>query len=464
MFTVLSVIRGLALFFVLAGVLSGNIPAPAAAGDRSEETAAERGWRWLTTKPYLPADFDDAVFEQLWTVWPEPLREKAAAAAPAERRRMAFERYGLVERPGSDGTGPALGYVADGNGGWVMNCLACHSGTVAGEPILGVPNSLYALETLTDDVRAVKTALKKPLGHMELGGSRMPLGTTRGTTNAVMFGVALGALRDRDLNLKLNITRPRFVHHDMDAPAFWNVKRKRLLYCDDFVEKSPRPLLQFVMVARNSGPTLRGWEPEYRDILAWIESLSAPHYPGKIDSALAQTGRELFETTCARCHGTYGAPSEFPEKVIPLDEIGTDPVRLKGLSADYREAMQQGWYGEYGKREYRIEPGGYLAPPLDGIWASAPYFHNGSVPTLWHVLHPETRPSVWRRSANGYDHSRMGLEVVELESVPATVTTNDERREYFDTSRNGKSAAGHLFPNELDEEGKRAVLEYLKTL
>ncbi|RPI83690.1 MAG: hypothetical protein EHM42_08190, partial [Planctomycetaceae bacterium] len=85
-----------------------------AAGDDSEETAAERGWKWLTTKPYLPADFDNEVFGQLWTVWPEPLRAKAAAAGAAERRRLAFERYGLVERPGSDGTGPALGYVSDG--------------------------------------------------------------------------------------------------------------------------------------------------------------------------------------------------------------------------------------------------------------------------------------------------------------------------------------------------------------
>ena len=99
-------------------------------------SAAERGYQWLTTKAFLPADFDQEVFDNLWKVWPAELREKAARAAPDERRRMAFSRYGLVERPDSDGTGPALGYVADGKGGWVMNCLACHTGKVAGRLVL----------------------------------------------------------------------------------------------------------------------------------------------------------------------------------------------------------------------------------------------------------------------------------------------------------------------------------------
>ena len=40
---------------------------------------------------------------------------------------------------------------------------------------------------------------------------------------------------------------------------------------------------------------------------------------------------------------------------------------------------------------------GYVTPPLHGVWASAPYFHNGSVPTVWDVLKPADRPKVWRR-------------------------------------------------------------------
>ena len=118
----------------------------------------------------------------------------------------------------------------------------------------------------------------------------------------------------------------------------------------------------------------------------------------------------------------------------------------------------------YGKDPVILDPKGYVAPPLNGIWASAPYFHNGSVPTLWHVLHPETRPAGWKRTEEGYDQKRIGLEVTEFEKIPADITLGSERRTYFDTRPPGKSAAGHLFPNALNEAEKRAVLEYLKSL
>ena len=40
----------------------------------------------------------------------------------------------------------------------------------------------------------------------------------------------------------------------------------------------------------------------------------------------------------------------------------------------------------FGRKDNLNDPGGYVATPLDGLWASSPYFHNGSVPTLWHGL------------------------------------------------------------------------------
>jgi hypothetical protein len=108
-----------------------------------------------------------------------------------------------------------------------------------------------------------------------------------------------------------------------------------------------------------------------------------------------------------------------------------------------------------------------VAPPLDGVWASPPYFHNGSAATLWHVLHPAARPVVWRRtegSEDAYDHRRMGLVVTELDEIPRDLGHPTDRRHYFDTRALGKSAAGHDFAEVLDEEERRAVLEYLKTL
>src|SRR5262249_17499603 len=101
----------------------------------------------------------------------------------------------------------------------------------------------------------------------------------------------------------------------------------------------------------------------------------------------------------------------------------------------------------------------------DGIWASAPYFHNGSAPTLWHVLHPEERPKIWKRSEDGYDQQRVGLEIETFDAMPEVAyKLPSERRKYFNTAGRGKSAAGHDYADALSEEQKRALLEYLKTI
>lgn len=164
-------------------------------------------------------------------------------------------------------------------------------------------------------------------------------------------------------------------------------------------------------------------------------------------------------------HGSYGKEETYPNRLVPIEEIGTDRARLDALSVAARERYAQSWFGEYGEQDTRLNPGGYVAPPLDGVWASAPYFHNGSVPTLWHVLHPTERPTIWRRrSEDGYDQEKVGLEIEIVDKIPTAALLSSERREYFDTRRFGKSAAGHDFPDALTPEEKRAVLEYLKTL
>src|SRR5262245_16769801 len=76
-----------------------------------QEASARRGYEFLVNKAYLPADFDQETFDAAWKYWPEPLRSEAAKLSPDERRKMAFERYGLTPRP-DDPTKP-LQYVVD---------------------------------------------------------------------------------------------------------------------------------------------------------------------------------------------------------------------------------------------------------------------------------------------------------------------------------------------------------------
>ncbi|MFM7245565.1 MAG: c-type cytochrome [Planctomycetaceae bacterium] len=426
----------------------------------------DRGLDLLLAKPYLPADFDQEVFDDLWTVWEEPLKSRAEQAPVEERRRMAMERYGLVPHPQDPSR--SMQYVVDGEGRWVMSCLACHQGQVRGEAIPGVPNSTYALETLTADVRQVKIQQQKAFSHMDVGSLLLPLGTTNGTTNAVIFGVALMRHRDPDLTIVQRPPRFDLVHHDMDAPAWWHYRRRSTLYADGFAAKGHRILMQFLLVKENGPEKFAEWEDDFRDIEAWISALRPPRWTGPVDRGLADRGAAVFATHCAACHGMYGSGGEYPDRVIPIDEVGTDRVRLDSLTATDRAALNTSWFGHFGDETRPIRdreaPTGYVAPPLDGVWASAPYFHNGSVPTLWHVLHPAERPVVWRRTPAGYDDARVGLEVESLAELPPGRLLPAERRTYFDTRQPGKGAAGHEFPDVLTEDEKTAVLEYLKTL
>ena len=445
--------------------------------------AVAAGYDHLLYRAYLPADFDQQVFDALWTVWEEPAKSQAEAADVGKRRRMTMLRYGLSPHP--DDPSRSLQYVVDGAGKWTMSCLACHQGTVAGRVIPGAPNTRYALETLTEEVRQVKLRQGKALGHMDLGGLLMPLGTTNGTTNAVMFGVALMQHRDPDLSIVPKTPRFDLAHHDMDAPAWWHYSKRQRIYADAFAPKGHRMLMQFLLVKENGPEKFHAWEGEFRDIEAWLESLEPPAWEGPVDAALAERGRELFATHCADCHGTYDGPRDgpgrsYPERMVAIDEVGTDRVRFDSLTVKDRRALNISWFADDCEIEGIDAPDGYVAPPLDGIWASAPYLHNGSVPTLWHLLHPDKRPAVWRRlDAPGagpageakalsprpdYDFDRVGLSIETAEALEPKSLSSAERRTWFDTRRHGKGAGGHTYPDLLDEGEKGAVLEYLKTL
>lgn len=442
----------LLVLLCLVGVTRGDSP----------EDAARRGYRLLLEKAYVPAYFDQETFDNVWQAWPAALRAEAEKSSASERRQMAYQRYGLTERPGESDNKP-LQFVVDSNGTWTPNCFTCHGGEVNGEAYAGSPNSNYALQTLIQETRLTKIRMGKSMATIDLGALVMPLGTTVGTTNAVIFGVALAADRDNDLNLIRNSKRPEFLHHDMDAPPWWHFRKKEFLYLDGFAPKDHRPLMQFALDPSNGPEKFREWEDEFRDIYAYLESLEPPRYPFSIDQALAARGRLSFERVCAECHGTYGAEESYPHHIVPIDEIGTDRARFEALTDHDRASYAHNWFSNYGEHPVVISPGGYMAPPLDGVWASAPYFHNGSVPTLWHVLRPDERPTVWKKDGRAFDRVRVGPKIASYQEAPS-VRGAAERRRIFDTRKFGKSAAGHDYPNQLSDDEKIAVLEYLKTL
>lgn len=425
----------------------------------------DRGLELLLTEPMGAPVMKTSDVDRLWKVWEPELRAKAEQASAEERRRMTFERYGWAERPGNSEY--PLGYTPDSNGNLVTNCFACHGGKIAGRTIPGMGNTHVDLTTLATDVR--KLAL------LDAGGDpstvkdakapfNTPLNYHRGVTNAVVFASVFAGLRDPELG-KQYIQNPDLLpHHDMNAPPWWHYSKKERIYCDAFAPKTPRQLMPFAMSPLFSDEKFRSFESNFVHIEAFVKSVEPPKYPFEIDRALAEEGRELFNKNCKKCHGSYGEEPTFPSKLVPLEEIQTDPIRLTAVSRERRETSNAGWLQYNGEHLLDLESEGYLAQPLDGIWASAPYLHNGSVPTLYHLFNVDERPDVWKRDEYGYDKERVGLNVEEFESVPDGLNTREQRM-YYNTAHPGNSAAGHTFPDDyLSAEEKWAVLEYLKTL
>jgi mono/diheme cytochrome c family protein len=234
-------------------------------------------------------------------------------------------------------------------------------------------------------------------------------------------------------------------------------------------QRSVRSIMQFMMSPLNGPGVFEREEATFRDVREHLLTLAPPKYPLAIDRAKADAGRAVFETTCARCHGTYGPNSTYPNKIVPIDEIGTDRRRFDGIARKFGEHYNDSWFAKEAPAGYPVRSTpGYQAPPLDGIWATAPYFHNGSAPTVWHVLQSKSRPRVFTRSyrtdRDDYDAERLGWKVQTFAEAPAPTGDAVEDRKIYDTAQPGRGNGGHTFGDRLTDDERWAVIEYLKTL
>lgn len=269
-----------------------------------------------------------------------------------------------------------------------------------------------------------------------------------------------------------------------------------------------------------------------------FEGLKPPKWPedlfGAIDQDLAARGKELYTKHCQGCHHPVRTedPPYLPDKywtevdsfgnryldlkLVNLYEVGTDPkaamnfaqriVKLGELGEMFREEPGRGGlrsagdalpflvsntvnkkFDEIGLPDSLREvwrglrpndiraPLGYLARPLNGVWASPPFLHNGAVPTIYQMLspHDERDASFWLGSKE-YDPEHLGYSTRRLRGGFR-----------LDTSKPGNSNRGHQFEGDFDpsepgfnwnalpmgvigpglsHEERMAILEYLKTI
>ena len=433
----------------------------AADSARSEtRSAAERGAEAVRGRPALnPPAVSVEGFDNLWKHW--GLKEKPANYVQAVR-----ERYGLHEAPYDNaglpmGLHPARGLFGKGFG---TDCLLCHAGAVAGQTIVGVGNTTLDLHGLLNDCLASSS-----LGR----GPNFPLAYTRGTIDPVTPFIVLMSMRDAEMEVispvPLDMPKRGICS---DPPAWWQLKKKKIRDWTGAVDaRAARLDMVNILNPFNSGDFVKKHESVYVDVHAFVMSVPAPKYPFPVDAKRVAQGEELFKEHCARCHGTYGEKWTYPDKVVPLDKIGTDPLLAESFFGRNLEHYNKSWMAQEkdpeGKPFVVSDTRGYQAPPLDGVWATAPYFHNGSVPTVYHVLNSKARPKVFTRSfgtgKEDYDPEKLGLRFTAVKT-PDPQASGFELRKVYDTTQPGRDNGGHNFGDDFTEDERLAMIEYLKTL
>jgi hypothetical protein len=253
-----------------------------------------------------------------------------------------------------------------------------------------------------------------------------------------------------------------------------------------------------------------------------LRKLAPPKWPedilGPIDRTKAAEGQKLFVENCSECHSVW--PHRWSEPklkgkrfienaMVPQSVVGTDPmqfhapqfnpnpINLPAAIGAYLEPPYKGAVlAPYGAISLTVnknvtgralakvglipdeleDASGYVLPnekgpvqpaykagPRDGVWATPPFLHNGSVPNLYELLLPARERSKTFYLGTEFDAVKVGVD-----------TSGASGKVLFDTSLVGNSNAGHSFEpgpwqngvigRLLTDEERWALIEYLKSI
>lgn len=380
-----------------------------------------------------------------------------------------------------------------------LNCAACHTGTVRETPasapqiVLGMPSHQLDLQSFVEFV--LECSLDNRLTPEAIRARLPESGGPSAFERALLRFGLVDRLKLQTLDLRNRIAPllasdiPRWGRGRVDtfnpykAIQFnWRLDqlpRSELIAASDFPSlwnQAPREGMQLHWDGDNDSVDERnlsaglgaGITPATVDhaglkrVRDWTWTLPPPAYPFAVDGTLAARGAAVYQQACVQCHADHRfrdgvVAGDRVGRVVNIADIGTDRQRLDSYTAIF--AANQ--YSLFPASEYRFtrfrKTQGYANHPLDGIWARAPYLHNGSVPTLRDLLEPaERRPAVFFRGYDVFDQQRVGF-------VSDVAEENGRRYFMYDTSVTGNSNSGHVYGTELDDEDKRALVEYMKT-
>ena len=417
----------------------------------------------------------------------------------SDRLPGGYASFGFIMEPGHDlpiGVSRRRRIGIDHVG---LNCAVCHSGTVRDTPtsppriVLGMPAHQLDLQGF---VQFVLECTLDSRVTAEAVRATFPAGGGPETFERLLLRAGLiDRLKLQTLDLRNRIEpilrerTPRWGRGRVDtfnpykAIQFnWNLDRlpaSELAGASDFPSlwnQKPREGMHLHWDGDNDSVDERnlsaglgaGITPVTVDhaglkrIRDWIWTLPPPPYPYRVDPALSGRGAAVYQQYCVNCHGDH----RFRQGITAGDRIGqvedidlvkTDRSRLDSYTASF--ALNQ--YGLFPDSPYRFthfrKTHGYANQPLDGIWARAPYLHNGSVPTLRDLLNPPAqRPGAFYRGNDVFDPVGVGF-------VSNVAEQGGRRFTRYDTTVPGNGNMGHEYGTTLSDADKAAIVEYLKT-
>ncbi|MBA3455982.1 MAG: hypothetical protein H0T42_22985 [Deltaproteobacteria bacterium] len=358
------------------------------------------------------------------------------------------------------------------------NCLQCHAGSINGQLVIGL--GAADADFTADRSEFVDLAGNFSMSTMERAAynrfaDRMraigPYTQTKtiGANPADNLTAVLMSHRDPATlawSATPQLPLPPAIVAPVDVPPWWRMAKKTsMFYTAGGRGDHARIMMAAALLCTESVEEARAIDAAFVDVRAWIMSMPVPKWPFPLDAALVEQGKPIFQATCSRCHGTYGEDGYYPNEIVPIEEVGTDSTLAAGAS-QFSDRFVEWFAASFWGETSRLDPQeGYVPPPLDGIWATAPFFHNGSVPTLAAVLDSKKRPGAWTRTfdSNLYDQAAVGWKFTPT-GLQSAEPNEAKRVRIYDTTNLGYGNQGHIYGDDLTAEERLAVLEYLKTL
>lgn len=457
-------------------------------------------YRWAPEDPRSEAERRRALFEFMYqtydsSAWiPQSLfdRNLITQAVSGSVDAIVRDKVGLVLWRENDLV-PAFGMAPNRQASeplrWTVNCLVCHTAEIDGVAYFGAGTKLFDDKFLGEALKVLTSDRWRPLISRDSVDDGYAAGANRilnshhhdkidslTRARSTAFAASHVELYMRPHNGSMPSVED-VGRGDTKTPPLWHTAAKMQAgrwYADGSFH-GRIPLMASSMELEKD----RSFEALMTSVIPKIKEefetvvrhLRPPPYPYDIDPALAEKGRALFYSKsvgCSRCHGVYDGKGNVEWPGVHRD-VGTDRARLEIVSDGFIAAFNSSPIAAEGAL---VKSRGYAATPLTGVWANYPYLHNGSVPTLHHLLGPESeRPRIFDVvAARRFDRERVGQV---LHSNRAHDRLSERQllrkfgndRDWFNTERPGSANIGHdVWQQIRTDENRRALIEYLKTL